>query len=278
MQSSLRPISFEFFPPKTDEGASKLATTRQQLAQFKPEFFSVTFGAGGTTQEGTLRAVLSIREAGFAAAPHLSCIGSTKENIREIVQQYKDHGIRHIVALRGDIPSGMVGLGEFRYANELVSFLRAEFGDWFHIEVAAYPEFHPQSESAEADMRNFVNKVRAGADSAITQYFFNADAYFRFVDEVQARGVNIPIVPGIMPIQNYSQLQRFSDMCGAEIPRWLRLRLQAYGDDMASIRSFGLDFVTELSDRLLSGGAPGLHFYTLNSAGAVSTVCQRLGY
>jgi methylenetetrahydrofolate reductase (NADPH) len=278
MSSPSRPISFEFFPPKTAEGAAKLATTRQQLAQFNPAFFSVTFGAGGTTQQGTLQAVLSIREAGYAAAPHLSCIGSTRDNIRTIVQQYKDHGIRHIVALRGDIPSGMVGLGEFRYANELVSFLRAEFGDWFHIEVAAYPEFHPQAESAQADLQNFVNKVQAGADSAITQYFFNADAYFRFVDEVQARGVTIPIVPGMMPIQNYSQLQRFSDMCGAEIPRWLRLRLQGLGDDAASIRAFGLDFVTELADRLLAGGAPGLHFYTLNSAGAVSTICQRLGY
>ncbi|WP_297577168.1 methylenetetrahydrofolate reductase [NAD(P)H] [uncultured Deefgea sp.] len=278
MTNPLRPISFEFFPPKTDEGAAKLATTRRQLAQFNPEFFSVTFGAGGTTQAGTLRAVVDIQAAGHAAAPHLSCIGSTKDNIREVVQQYKNHGIKHIVALRGDIPSGMGEFGEFRYANELVSFLRSEFGDWFHIEVAAYPEFHPQSPNAEADLRNFINKVNAGADSAITQYFFNADAYFRFVDEVQARGVHIPIVPGIMPIQNYSQLQRFSDMCGAEIPRWLRLRLQAYSDDTASIRAFGLDFVTELSDRLLAGGAPGLHFYTLNAAGAVSTVCQRLGY
>jgi methylenetetrahydrofolate reductase (NADPH) len=271
------PISFEFFPPRTPEGAEKLRTTRRQLAQFKPEFFSVTFGAGGTTQEGTLNAVLDIQSEGHAAAPHLSCVGSSKESIRSIVQNYKDHGIRHIVALRGDIPSGMGDFGEFRYANELVSFLRNEFGDWFHIEVAAYPEFHPQAPSAEADIRNFVNKVRAGADSAITQYFFNADAYFRFVDEVNARGVTIPIVPGIMPIQNFSQLARFSDMCGAEIPRWLRLRLQAFGDDTASIRAFGLDFVTELADRVLAGGAPGLHFYTLNAAGAVSTVCQRLG-
>ncbi|MEN9659874.1 MAG: methylenetetrahydrofolate reductase [Pseudomonadota bacterium] len=271
------PISFEFFPPRTAEGAEKLRNTRRQLAQFKPEFFSVTFGAGGTTQEGTLNAVLDIQSEGHAAAPHLSCVGSSKENIRSIVQNYKDHGIRHIVALRGDIPSGMGDFGEFRYANELVSFLRQEFGDWFHIEVAAYPEFHPQAQSAEADIRNFINKVRAGADSAITQYFFNADAYFRFVDEVNARGISIPIVPGIMPIQNFSQLARFSEMCGAEIPRWLRLRLQAFGDDTASIRAFGLDFVTELSDRVLAGGAPGLHFYTLNAAGAVSTVCQRLG-
>ncbi|WP_035055693.1 methylenetetrahydrofolate reductase [NAD(P)H] [Andreprevotia chitinilytica] len=272
-----RTFSFEFFPPKTQEGAEKLRNTRRQLAQFKPEFFSVTFGAGGTTQEGTLNAVLEIRQEGFAAAPHLSCIGSTRANIAEILQRYRDHGIRHIVALRGDIPSGMVDVGDFRYANELVSFIRETHGDWFQIEVAAYPEFHPQAQNAEADLRNFVNKVNAGADAAITQYFFNADAYFRFVDEVQARGVNIPIVPGIMPIQNFTQLARFSDMCGAEIPRWLRLRLQSFGDDSASIRAFGLDFVTELCDRLLQNDAPGLHFYTLNAAGAVSTVWQRLG-
>ncbi len=278
MSTSRPPISFEFFPAKTPEGAARLRTTCQQLAQFRPEFFSVTFGAGGSTQDGTLAAVLDIRNAGHAAAPHLSCIGATREGIRALVQNYKEHGIRHIVALRGDIPSGMVEMGDFRYANELVSFLRAEFGDWFHIEVAAYPEFHPQAPSAEADIRNFVNKVNAGANAAITQYFFNADAYFRFVDAVTARGVSIPVVPGIMPIQNFSQLARFSEMCGAEIPRWLRLRLQAMGDDVASIRAFGLDVVTELCDRLLSNGAPGLHFYTLNSAGAVSTICQRLGY
>ncbi|SMC26469.1 5,10-methylenetetrahydrofolate reductase (NAD(P)) [Andreprevotia lacus DSM 23236] len=270
-------FSFEFFPPKTPEGAEKLRITRQQLAQFKPQFFSVTFGAGGTTQEGTLNAVLDIRKDGLAAAPHLSCIGSSRASIAEILQRYRDHGIRHIVALRGDIPSGMVDVGEFRYANELVAFIREQHGDWFHIEVAAYPEYHPQSQNAEADLRNFVNKVNAGADSAITQYFFNADAYFHFVNEVQARGVNIPIVPGIMPIQNFAQLARFSDICGAEIPRWLRLRLASFGDDTASIRAFGLDFVTELSDRLLQNGAPGLHFYTLNAAGAVSTVWQRLG-
>lgn len=274
----MKPISFEFFPPKTDEGMEKLRNTRKQLAQFHPEYFSVTFGAGGTTQEGTLNTVLEIQKEGLSAAPHLSCIGSTRQNIRDIADHYKANGIRHIVALRGDIPSGMGDVGEFRYANELVSFLRTEYGDWFHIEVGAYPEFHPQAPSAEADIRNFVNKVQAGADAAITQYFFNADAYFRFVDEVTARGVTIPIVPGIMPIQNFSQLARFSDMCGAEIPRWLRLRLQSMGDDSASIRAFGLDFVTDLSDRLLAGGAPALHFYTLNAAGAVSTICQRLGY
>ncbi len=276
--SNMKPISFEFFPPKSEEGAAKLRTTRQQLAQFKPEYFSVTFGAGGSTQDGTLKTVLEIQREGLNAAPHLSCIGSTREKLRAIVDEYKANGIRQIVALRGDIPSGVGDVGEFRYANELVSFLREEYGDWFHIEVGAYPEFHPQAQSAEADIRNFVNKVKAGADTAITQYFFNADAYFRFVDEVNARGVTIPIYPGIMPIQNFSQLARFSDMCGAEIPRWLRLRLQSYGDDIASIKSFGLDVITDLSDRLLAGGAPGLHFYTLNAAGAVSTICQRLGY
>jgi len=274
----MKPISFEFFPPKSEESAEKLRTTRQQLAQFKPEYFSVTFGAGGSTQEGTLKTVLEIQQAGLNAAPHLSCIGSTRDSIRAIVDEYKANGIRQIVALRGDIPSGVGDVGEFRYANELVSFLREEYGDWFHIEVGAYPEFHPQAPSAEADIRNFVNKVKAGADTAITQYFFNADAYFRFVDEVTARGVTIPIFPGIMPIQNFSQLARFSDMCGAEIPRWLRLRLQAMGDDVASIKAFGLDVMTDISDRLLAGGAPGLHFYTLNAAGAVSTICQRLGY
>ncbi|AOY00708.1 methylenetetrahydrofolate reductase [NAD(P)H] [Jeongeupia sp. USM3] len=272
------PISFEFFPSKTPEGVEKLRNTRRQLAQFKPEFFSVTFGAGGTTQDGTRNAVFEIQSEGHQAAPHLSCIGSTRATIAELLQSYREHGIRRIVALRGDIPSGMVDVGEFRYANELVAFIREQHGDWFHIEVAAYPEYHPQAQSAEADLRAFVGKVHAGADAAITQYFFNADAYFRFVDEVQGRGVSIPIVPGIMPIQNFSQLSRFSDMCGAEIPRWLKLRLASFGDDSASIRAFGLDFVTELSDRVLSQGAPGLHFYTLNAAGAVSTVCQRLGF
>ncbi|AXE35995.1 methylenetetrahydrofolate reductase [NAD(P)H] [Chromobacterium phragmitis] len=277
MTQTPRTFSFEFFPPKTPEGVAKLRTTRQQLAQFKPQFFSVTFGAGGTTRDGTLSTVLEIRSEGQAAAPHLSCIGSTRENIAAILNEYRANGIRHLVALRGDIPSGMVAAGEFRYANELVAFIRAEHGDHFHIEVAAYPEFHPQARSAEDDLANFVRKVQAGADSAMTQYFFNADSYFRFVDEVRARGVDIPIVPGIMPISNFGQLCRFSDMCGAEVPRWLRLRMQAYYDDAASIRALGLDVVTELCDRLLQGGAPGLHFYTLNQAGLVSTIWQRLG-
>lgn len=270
-------FSFEFFPPKSAESIAKLRTTRQQLAQFKPQFFSVTFGAGGTTRDGTLSTVLEIQSEGHAAAPHLSCIGSTRDNIRSILNEYRQHGIRHIVALRGDIPSGMVEAGEFRYANELVEFIRSEHGEYFHIEVAAYPEFHPQAKSAEDDLNNFVRKVNAGANSAMTQYFFNADAYFRFVDEVQARGVTIPVVPGIMPIANFGQLCRFSDMCGAEVPRWLRQRMQAYYDDTASIRALGLDVVTELCDRLLSQGAPGLHFYTLNQAGTVSTIWQRLG-
>ncbi|KIA81278.1 methylenetetrahydrofolate reductase [NAD(P)H] [Chromobacterium amazonense] len=277
MTQTPRTFSFEFFPPKTPEGVAKLRTTRQQLAQFKPQFFSVTFGAGGTTRDGTLSTVLEIRSEGQAAAPHLSCVGSTRENIAAILNEYRGNGIRHLVALRGDIPSGMVGAGEFRYANELVEFIRAEHGDHFHIEVAAYPEFHPQARSADDDLDNFVRKVRAGADSAITQYFFNADSYFRFVDEIRARGLDIPIVPGIMPISNFGQLCRFSDMCGAEVPRWLRLRMQAYYDDTASIRALGLDVVTELCDRLLQGGAPGLHFYTLNQAGLVSTIWQRLG-
>jgi len=269
--------SFEFFPPKTPEGIDKLRNTRRQLAQFNPAFFSVTFGAGGTTQQGTLDTVLEIQRDGFQAAPHLSCIGSTKQNVAELLQTYRNNGIRRIVALRGDIPSGMVEFGEFRYANELVEFIRAEQGDWFHIEIAAYPEYHPQARSAHDDLANFVRKAQAGANSAITQYFFNPDAYFAFVDEVQARGVTIPIVPGIMPINQFSQLARFSDACGAEIPRWLRLKLQSYGDDIASIKALGLDVVTDLCRKLLDGGAPGLHFYTLNAAGAVSTIWQRLG-
>jgi len=269
--------SFEFFPPKTPEGIEKLRNTRRQLAQFKPEFFSVTFGAGGTTQQGTIDTVLEIQSDGFQAAPHLSCIGSTKQNVGELLRNYREHGIRRIVALRGDIPSGMVEVGEFRYANELVEFIRQEHGDWFHIEVAAYPEYHPQARTAHDDLANFVRKANAGANSAITQYFFNPDAYFAFVDEVRARGVTIPIVPGIMPINQFSQLARFSDACGAEIPRWLRLKLQSYGDDVASIKALGLDVVTDLCRKLLDGGAPGLHFYTLNAAGAVSTIWQRLG-
>lgn len=275
---SLKPLSFEFFPPKTEAGQQKLDLTRTQLRQFKPDFFSCTFGAGGTTRDGTLQTILRINQEKLQAAPHLSCIASTKESIAEILLEYKAAGIKRIVALRGDIPSGVFAAGEFRYANELVEFIRKEHNDYFHIEVAAYPEYHPQATNAVDDIQNFVRKVKAGADSAITQYFYNVDAYFAFVDEVQARGVDIPIVPGIMPIAGFAQLARFSDICGAEIPRWLRLKLQAYGDDVASIKAMGLDVVTDLADRLLSQGAPSLHFYTLNQAGLVSTICQRLGY
>lgn len=271
-----RYYSFEFFPPKTAEGAEKLRNTRAQLAPLQPKYISVTFGAGGTTQQGTLDAVLEIQREGIEAAPHLSCVGSSRESIRDILKTYRDGGIRHIVALRGDMPSGMGEIGEFRYANELVEFIRAETGDWFNIEVAAYPEYHPQARSPRHDLENFVRKVRAGANSAITQYFFNADAYFRFVDDVRAMGVEVPIVPGIMPITNHSQLMRFSEMCGAEVPRWVAKRLESFGDDRESIRAFGLDVVTALCERLLAAGVPGLHFYTLNTAGATKAIWERL--
>ena len=269
-------FSFEFFPPQTPEGVERLRAARRQLAQLNPKFFSVTFGAGGSTRYRTLETVLEIQAEGHAAAPHLSCIGSTAENIRTMLERYRDQGIRHIVALRGDLPSGMAQAGEFRYANELVMFIRREFGDAFHIEVAGYPEYHPQSRSSQEDLQNFKRKVDSGANSAITQYFYNADAYFNFIEACEAEGICIPIVPGIMPINKFSQLARFSDTCGAEIPRWIRKRLESYGDDSASIRAFGLDVVTDLCDRLLKGGAPGLHFYTLNSAGLTSTIWQRL--
>lgn len=277
MGSDPRKFSFEFFPPKTPDGAAKLRETVKQLAQFHPTFFSVTFGAGGSTQEGTLSAVLDIRAAGHAAAPHISCIGSTRENIRAVIHRYKDAGIRHTVALRGDLPSGMAVAGEFRHATDLVTFIREETGDHFHIEVAAYPEYHPQARSAQEDIKHFIAKVNAGANSAMTQYFYNPDAYFHFVEQVEAQGVSIPIVPGIMPIAGFSQLARFSDACGAEIPRWVRRKMEGYGDDTASIRAFGLDLVTDLCTKLLEGGAPGLHFYTLNQAGLSSTIWQRLG-
>ncbi|HEU4855179.1 MAG TPA: methylenetetrahydrofolate reductase [NAD(P)H] [Nitrosospira sp.] len=270
-------FSFEFFPPQTLEGVEKLRATRRQLAQLNPKFFSVTFGAGGSTRDRTLETVLEIQAEGYAAAPHLSCIGATSENIRTMLQKYRDGGIRHVIALRGDLPSGMAQGGEFRYANELVSFIRREFDDAFHIDVASYPEYHPQANSVQADLQNFKRKVDAGADSVITQYFYNADAYFSFIDACEAMDIRVPIVPGIMPINKFSQLARFSDTCGAEIPRWIRKKLESYGDDSASIRAFGLDIVTDLCDRLLSAGAPGLHFYTLNSAGLTTTIWQRLG-
>ncbi len=269
--------SFEFFPPKTPEGMEKLRVTREKLAVLKPKFFSVTFGAGGSTRDRTLETVLEIQHQGYEAAPHLSCIGATRADIRAILETYKQHGIRRIVALRGDLPSGLAEPGELRYAGELVEFVRAETGNTFHIEVAAYPEIHPQAKSAQDDLKNFASKVKAGADSAITQYFFNADAYFRFVDEAHALGVSIPIVPGIMPIGNFSQLARFSDACGADIPRWIRKRMEGYGDDAESIRAFGLDVVADMCQRLMAGGAPGLHFYTLNQAGLSLEIWKRLG-
>ena len=271
-------LSFEFFPPKTPEGKTKLRATWQQLAQLKPRFFSVTFGAGGSTQQGTLDTVVDIAKDGIEAAPHLSCIGSSKESLRAILGEYRSHGIRHIVALRGDLPSGMGAVGELRYASELVAFIREETGDAFHIEVAAYPEYHPQARSPRHDLEAFAQKVKAGANSAITQYFFNADAYFRFVEDAKKLGVDIPVVPGIMPITNYTQLMRFSEMCGAEVPRWVAKRLESFGDDRESIRAFGLDVVTDLCRRLVDAGVPGLHFYTLNAASATKAICERLGF
>lgn len=267
----------EFFPPKTTEGTDKLRAVRVQLAELRPEYFSVTFGAAGSTQAGTRDTVLDIQGEGHMAAPHLSCMGRSRAELREIIHEYKSHGIRHMVALRGDLPSGFGGSsGEFSHANELIEFIRAETGDWFHIEAAAYPEMHPQARSPQDDLQNFIRKIKAGANSAITQYFYNADAYFRFIDEIHKAGVDAPVVPGIMPITNYTQLMRFSDMCGAEIPRWVRLKLASFGDDSASIRAFGLDVVTQLCDRLIAGGAPGLHFYTLNQAAPTIAIWQRL--
>jgi len=269
-------FSFELFPPQTPERVEKLRLTRQQLARFNPKFFSVTFGAGGSTRERTLETVLEIQTEGHVVAPHLSCIGSTQQNIRAILEKYYEAGIRHIVALRGDLPSGMAQAGEFRYASELVAFIRQEYGSSFHIEVAAYPEYHPQARSAQADFDNFKRKIEMGASSAITQYFYNADAYFHFVELCEAAGLNIPVVPGIMPINKFSQLVRFSDTCGAEIPRWIRKKLEGYADDSESIQAFGLDVVTGLCEQLLQAGAPGLHFYTLNSANLTSAIWQRL--
>jgi methylenetetrahydrofolate reductase (NADPH) len=269
-------FSIEFYPPKTPEGAEKLRSARAKLALLAPRYFSVTFGAGGSTQQGTLDTVLDIMREGHVGAPHLSCVGGSRESIRAILQQFQSHGIKRLVALRGDLPSGYGGGGEFRYANELVEFIRAETGDWFHIEVAAYPETHPQSRSPQDDLQNFARKVKAGADAAITQYFYNADAYFQFMDQTRKLGIDIPVVAGIMPITNYTQLMRFSDMCGAEIPRWVRLKLASFGDDSASIKAFGLDVVTQLCERLLDGGAAGLHFYSMNQAAPTTALWQRL--
>jgi methylenetetrahydrofolate reductase (NADPH) len=274
---STLPVSLEFFPPKTEEGAAKLRAARQKLYVLKPEFCSVTFGAGGSTQDGTLQAVREILAEGVHAAPHLSCIGQTRDSIRERLAAYAAAGVKRIVTLRGDLPSGYGLGGEFRYASDLVAFIRSETGRQFTLEVAAYPEVHPQARSPESDLAAFIAKVEAGADSGITQYFFNADAYLRFTDDLRARNVDVPVVPGIMPITSSTQLMRFSDACGAEIPRWIRLRLQAYGDDIASIKAFGLDVVTALCERLRAEGAPALHFYTMNQSQATLEICRRLG-
>jgi methylenetetrahydrofolate reductase (NADPH) len=278
MGNTQTPISFEFFPPQTPEGVEKLTAARQRLAAVKPEFFSVTFGAGGSTQDRTVDTIRHIHAEGRCAAPHLSCVGGTRDSIRALLFAYMDMGIKRIVALRGDLPSGMGGIGEFQYGNELVSFIREQTGNHFHIEVAAYPEFHPQAKSARDDLLNFQRKMKAGADSAITQYFYNVDAYFRFVEDARKLGVTASIVPGIMPITRYSQLQRFSDTCGAEIPRWMRKTLEGYGDDTESVQAFGLDVVTQLCEKLIAGGVPGLHFYTLNQANASLEILKRLGY
>ena len=272
-----RDFSLEFFPPKTDEGREKLRAVRTELVTaIAPAYISVTFGAGGSTQEGTFDTVKEIQDSGTAAAPHLSCVGSTKDSIRGLLKRYQDVGISRIVALRGDMPSGMRDAGELHYANELVAFIHQETGDHFHIEVAAYPEFHPQATSAQADLNHFADKVKAGANGALTQYFYNADAYFRFLEDAQALDINVPIIPGIMPITNYKNLARFSDACGAEIPRWIRQRLEGFGDDLESVRAFGLDVVSELCQTLLDGGAPGLHFYTMNQSGPTLALWNNL--
>lgn len=271
------PVSFEFFPPKTPEGIEKLRAVRQQLYALQPQFCSVTYGAGGSTQDGTLQAVQAILDEGQQGASHFTCVGASRDSVREKLALFQSMGVRRLVALRGDLPSGYGSMGEFRYAADLVAFIRAETGDHFHLEVAAYPEMHPQARSPEADLQAYAAKVKAGANSAITQFFFNADAYFRFVDEARKLGADVPVVPGIMPITNASGLLRFADSCGAEVPRWIRLRLQGLGDDVAGIRAFGLDVVTHLCEQLLAAGAPGLHFYTMNQSTAVLEICRRLG-
>jgi methylenetetrahydrofolate reductase (NADPH) len=271
------PISLEFFPPKTPEGSAKLRSARQSLYELKPEFCSVTYGAGGSTQEGTFGTVSEILAEGVDAAAHFSCVGATRDKVREQLAILRQMGVKRLVALRGDLPSGYGTGGEFQYASDLVAFIRAETGNDFRLEVACYPEVHPQARSPEADLQAYAAKVRAGADSAITQYFYNADSYFHFVEQADRLGLHVPIVPGVMPIISSTQLMRFSDACGAEIPRWIRLRLQSYGDDTASIKSFGLDVVTQLCEQLVAGGAPGIHFYTMNQHGATMEICKRLG-
>ena len=275
--SGARTFSFEFFPPKSEEAAAKLRVVRDRLAELRPAFFSVTFGAGGSTKEGTWNTVLEMHRAGLPVAPHISCMGTSRAQVAQLLDGYRQASVRRLVALRGDMPSGAAGgAGDFQYASELVAFIRRATGDWFHVEVAAYPEYHPQARSPADDLQHFVHKVRAGANSAITQYFYNADAYFRFVDEAARAGCTVPIVPGIMPITNYAQLARFSDACGAEIPRWIRLKLASFGDDRSSIQAFGLDVVTRLCERLLAAGCPGLHFYTMNQAAPTLELWRRL--
>ncbi len=274
-------LSCEFFPPKTEKGAESLRQVRTTLAQIRPEFYSVTFGAGGSTQENTVGTVIDIQrtqaETGIDAAPHLSCIGASRDSIRQLLTTYQSHQIHRLVALRGDLPSGMRDPGDFRYANELIEFIRHETGNTFHIEVAAYPEVHPQARSAAEDLQNFKRKVEAGANSAITQYFYNIDAYLYFVERCQQQQIDIPIIPGIMPINNFAQLARFSDSCGAEIPRWLRKRLEDFAEDSTSLHAFTLDFLTDFTQKLMDAGAPGLHFYTMNKVEPTLTLCQRLG-
>lgn len=269
-------FSFEFFPPKTADGIEKLRENRGKLAQYNPEFFSVTFGAGGSTRDRTMDTVLEIHQEGFQAAPHISCVSASKEEIRDLLKTYQERGIKRLVALRGDVPSGEVSAGDFKYAVELVEFIRAETGNQFHIEVAAYPEFHPEARTPKADLLNLKRKVDAGANSAITQYFYNADAYFRFVDQCEAAGINVPIVPGIMPIYNITQLARFSSVCGADIPRWLKMRLEEYGEDIDSLRAFGVDVVSELCETLQAWGVPSLHFYTLNRSTMISKIIENI--
>ena len=271
------PISLEFFPPKTPEGVNKLAVARRELYALDPEFCSVTYGAGGSTQEGTFQTIEAILAEGREGAPHLSCIGASRDSLRTLLRTFREAGVKRIVALRGDLPSGYGGFGEFRYASDLVAFIRTETGAHFHVEVACYPEMHPQARTPHDDLRAYLAKVQAGATSAITQMLFNADAYFRFVDEARAIGADVPVVPGIMPIVNSSGIMRFADNCGADIPRWIRLRLQSYGDDTASIRAFGLDVITRLCEQLRAGGAPGLHFYTMNQSAATLEIGRRMG-
>ena len=271
-----RHFSCEFFPPKTEAGAANLVTVQAQLERINPDFFSVTFGAGGSTRDKTMEAVVAIQRSGRQAAPHLSCVASTKDSIRKVLRSYQEQGIAKIVALRGDMPSGVLSAGEFRYANELVEFIRAETGDHFEIHVAAYPEIHPQARNGQDDLINFKRKVDAGANTAITQYFYTAEAYFSFVDDCEKQGIDLPIIPGIMPINNYTQLSRFSEMTGAEIPRWLRKRLETFGDDRESIQALGIEVVSELCQRLLDHGAPGLHFYTMNQSAPTLRIFDNL--